>query len=268
MKVYVTADIEGLGGVDHWNEATIGKPGYDAAKRELSLQVAAACEGALAAGASSVLVQDAHDSGRNIDHRLLPLEASLSRGWNDDPRNMAQELDGSFSALLLIGMHAPAGSGANPLSHTFSLDNAEIRINGEACSEYLVLLYTAGYYGVPIALVSGDECVCAQAARLDPSCAIVSIKRGEGRSSLSIHPELAIRRIREAAQSSVSGRRELVPYSLPPRFEVDIRYASPSRAAKTRHYPGMKAMGDASVRFESADFFEVLRMFLFCGWGR
>jgi len=59
MKIYISADIEGVAGVTHWDEATIGKPGYERAAAQMTAEVAAACEAAVAAGADEILVQDA-----------------------------------------------------------------------------------------------------------------------------------------------------------------------------------------------------------------
>ena len=45
----------------------------------------AACEGALAAGATQIVVRDAHGSGRNILQEHLPKQAQLIRGWSGHP---------------------------------------------------------------------------------------------------------------------------------------------------------------------------------------
>jgi D-amino peptidase len=174
MKVYISADIEGVAGVTHWDDATKGKPGYEAAAAQMTVEVAAACDAALAAGADELLVQDAHDSAQHRPRRALPEKARLLRGWSDDPRCMAQELDSTYNAPILVGHHAPSGSGGNSLSHTFSLGNTGIRINGEIASEYLVLQYTAAYYGVPLVFLSGDAWIAgwrkASARESPPPC--------------------------------------------------------------------------------------------------
>ncbi len=56
MKVYISVDIEGVAGITHWDEAEIGKPGYEAFREQMTAEATAACEGALAAGASEVVV--------------------------------------------------------------------------------------------------------------------------------------------------------------------------------------------------------------------
>ena len=51
MKVYLSADIEGITGVTHWDEADRQSPDHKEFKEQMTAEVAAACEGALQAGA-------------------------------------------------------------------------------------------------------------------------------------------------------------------------------------------------------------------------
>ena len=54
----------------------------------------------------------------DIEAEALPGCARLIRGWSGRPLGMVQELEASFSAVLMIGYHAKAGSADNPLAHT------------------------------------------------------------------------------------------------------------------------------------------------------
>jgi D-amino peptidase len=62
MKIYLSADIEGITGVTHWDETDQHKGDYQAACEQMTAEVVAACEGALEAGATEILVKDAHDT--------------------------------------------------------------------------------------------------------------------------------------------------------------------------------------------------------------
>ena len=121
MKVYISVDIEGVAGITHWDEATIGKPGYETFREQMTAEAAAACEGALAAGATGLLVKDAHSSGRNILPACLPESVQLIRSWSGDPLCMVEELDESFDAVAMVGYHSGAGFGGNPLAHVLVL---------------------------------------------------------------------------------------------------------------------------------------------------
>ena len=131
MNVYISADIEGITGITHWDETEKTNPDdYIQYQDQMTKEVAAACEGALNAGATEILVKDAHDSGRNILADRLPEDVKLIRGWSGHPLCMVQELDESFDAAVFIGYHSRAGSDANPLAHSMSLKLDSIDLNG------------------------------------------------------------------------------------------------------------------------------------------
>ena len=72
VKIYLSADMEGTCGIVSWAETERSTPmDYVPYQKQMTREVAAACRGALAAGAEDVLVKDAHDSARNIDLSLI-----------------------------------------------------------------------------------------------------------------------------------------------------------------------------------------------------
>lgn len=72
MKVFISSDIEGTCGIVSWSETEASHADSAYFRRQMSREVAAACEGAIEAGADEIVVKDAHDSARNIDPLLLP----------------------------------------------------------------------------------------------------------------------------------------------------------------------------------------------------
>src|SRR3954463_14728745 len=60
MKIYISADIEGIAGITNWDEARKDHPSYAEFREEMTNEVLAACEGAIAAGATEILIKDAH----------------------------------------------------------------------------------------------------------------------------------------------------------------------------------------------------------------
>ncbi|MBQ2227928.1 MAG: M55 family metallopeptidase, partial [Firmicutes bacterium] len=51
MRVFISADIEGTAFTTIWPETDHGEEEYPAAARQMTMEVKAACEGAIAAGA-------------------------------------------------------------------------------------------------------------------------------------------------------------------------------------------------------------------------
>ena len=95
--------------------------------------------------------------------------ASLISG-SPKPLSMMQGIGESFQACLFIGYHAKAGTEAAILDHTISGSVVQaIRINGIEMPELGINAAIAGYFGVPVVMVSGDTALCAQAkAMLGP----------------------------------------------------------------------------------------------------
>ncbi len=263
MKVYISADIEGVTGVTHWDETDIGKPGYEASRSQMAAEVRAACEGAAKAGAREILVKDAHDTGRNLTPADIPTGARLLRGWSGHPLAMVEELDRSFTGLVLVGYHAPAGSAGSPLAHSMALRLHALEINGQPASELRLAVYSAAYVGVPVLFVSGDEETCAEAHRLNPRIGSLAVKRGVGGATVSLDAERAVAGIRDGVTASLAGDLQLCRISLPNRFAVEVTYRDHPSAYRASLYPGASLRGARTVALETPDFMEVLRFLLF-----
>ncbi|MDY7040614.1 MAG: M55 family metallopeptidase [Chloroflexota bacterium] len=263
MKVYISADIEGITGATHWDEAEKKKSDYGEFQEQMTAEVVAACEGALNAGATEIWVKDAHDTGRNIVASELPEEVRLVRGWSGHPFSMVQELDETFHATVMIGYHSRAGSDTNPLAHTLSGGVAHIKINDRYASEFLLHAYASALMGVPVVFVSGDEGLCREVTSLNSNIATNAVMQGVGNSTVSIHPHLAVARTREGVEEALRDDVSRCRIPLPERFSVEIRYKDHTKAYQYSFFPGATLKEPYTIRFESGDYFEVLRLLLF-----
>ena len=263
MKIFISADIEGVTGVTHWDETHLREEESRQFREQMTAEVVAACEGSIKAGAKEIWIKDAHGTGRNIFPAKLPHEARLIRGWAPDPFMMVQELDESFRGVAFIGYHSRAGTENSPLSHTISGRYASIKINDQYASEFLIHSYAAAFLKVPAILISGDKGICDEASRLIPKINTVAVKEGKGDSTINIHPELAISNIRESIQKALQGERNECLLTLPKHFCVELQYKEHTQAYQLGFYPGAKQISPTTVQFESQSYFEVLRFFLF-----
>jgi len=263
MKVYISADIEGIAGISHWDEARKAHATYQEFRAEMTEEVVAACEGAIGAGAKEILIKDAHATGRNIIAGRLPDCARLIRGWSGHPLAMVQELDRSFAALVMVGYHSKAGSQDNPLAHTLTLQIAGLRLNGELCSEFRLHSYAAALYGVPVVFISGDKGICGEATELVSSIRTAAVSEGRGSSTISVPPAVGRRMIREGVEASLKGDLSHCRVKLPESFVLEVTFTNPTDAYRKAWYPSASQSGPQTVRFESKDFFEVLRAIRF-----
>ena len=263
MKIYISADIEGITGVTHWDETELDKSENAIPREQMTAEVVAACEGALQAGATEIWIKDAHDSGRNLIASKLPHEARLIRGWAPHPLMMMQELNESFQAAMFIGYHSRARSNASPLAHTMTGALIRVAINEREASEFLLNAYAAANLKVPVVFVSGDKGLCEEAMELNPNIGTVAVKEGVGNSTINIHPELAISRIRDGASRALQTDLSKNQISIPPHFSLELQYRDHFKAYRYSFYPGAKLKDPLTVSFEHDDYFEILRFMLF-----
>jgi D-amino peptidase len=263
MKVFISADIEGITGATHDDETDARKPDYAEFREQMTAEVNAACEGARAAGAEEIWVKDAHDTGRNLLAAKLPRDIRLVRGWSGHPLSMIQELDASFAAVLMIGYHSRAGIPGSPLAHTMSDAVTYIKINDRFASEFLLHAYAAASFGVPVAFVSGDQGLCEEVSSVNPAIGVVAVKHGVGNSVVSIHPAVAVDKIRGGVEASLRSDRSRHLISLPDRFTLEIRYREHGRAYRAGFYPGAQPLDPFTVTFAHVHYMDVMRTLLF-----
>ncbi|MFA7331346.1 MAG: M55 family metallopeptidase [Candidatus Delongbacteria bacterium] len=265
MRVYLSVDIEGVTGAQHWDETELGKEGYARLRDRMAQEAVTVARAALAAGAREVFVQDAHDTGRNLRPEEFPRGCRLIRGWSGDPRGMVQELDPSFAALLVVGWHSAAGSGGAPLCHSMSTRFTGLRLNGRPASELTLATLAAAELGVPLALASGDLALCEEARAWLPGLRTVPTQEGRGDSVLCQDAE---RVLEQLALQTAAALEDLDHARLPelsPSYVLELDYRSISDARRNSYYPGMEQTGPLSLRLACPTLREVGRALGFVG---
>jgi D-amino peptidase len=263
MKIFISADMEGLTTTTFPDDYRRGTQDYPYHARQMAAEVAAACEGAINAGAKEIYIKDAHDEGNNIDGNLLPKCTKLIKNWSGHPYGMVEGIDRSFDACMFIGYHAAAGGTGNPLSHTLSHSPFTVTLNGRPVSEFMIYSYVAALEGVPVVFLSGDKQICEDASELCPAITTVSVKEGLGASTISLQPQYACDLIREQAEAALKQDLSKAGIVLPKDFYVEICYHEHQEAEKMSYFPGVKKIGTHTISFATNDFFEVKRLFSF-----
>ncbi len=263
MKVYISVDLEGVSGATSWSSTNLGDIEHGPVAREMTLEAAAACKGAIKAGATEVYVKDAHDSGRNMDLSMFPKEAKIIFGWEQSPASMVCGLDSSFDALMFVGYHSPAGSNGNPLSHTMNRRNNTVKFNGKIASEFLIHAYYAQSLGVPSVFISGDRALCGHVHEYDPNITAVAVKEGLGNATINLAPELAQEQIREGAYDALMNK-DKCHLEVPCPIELEINFKDHFDALRASFYPGMKMINDYTVSYTAKDMKDLMtaRMFV------
>ncbi len=264
MKIFITADIEGVTDATKWEETDSTNQYFLEMREQMTAEVKAACEGALNAGAKEVVVKDSHGWGCNILHKKLPREARLIRAWTGHPYSMMQGIDKSFDATLVVGYHSQAGTDGSPLAHTMTGQMAFFKINDMLASEFMISAFTSGYEGVPVAFLAGDAALCQHAKAFIPGISTVAVKEGEGNGTINLHPDVTVDMIRETVEKALKGDLSKCKVAMPKTFHVEMGYKRHQDAHVCGFYPGAKQTGPNTVEFDAKDYFEVLRFFSFC----
>ena len=264
MKIYISADIEGVCGSTHWDETDDKKTDYAEFQKQMTAEVAAACKGAMAAGAKEIIVQDAHGTGRNITAKDLPDGVKLIRGWSGHPNAMVQELDKTFDALMFVGYHSHAGSSGNPMAHTMRGSYVDyLKINDNYASEFLLHALFAATMNVPAVFLAGDDELCKHVKNINKNITTVAVKEGKGDSTISLHPKETIEKIWQGAESALQG--DLTKCVLPTydEYKIELRFKKHQQAYNASFYPGCKLSNTQTITFNTKDYFEVMRMMHF-----
>ena len=263
MKVYISADIEGITNVTNWDETQINHSAHQASQKQMTREVLAACRGAVKAGATEIFVKDAHGSARNILPEEMLDEVTLIRGWTNEPESMVAGLDSSFDALICIGYHSAAYGGGNPLAHTMNLQNNYIRINGRTAAEFDLNTYVAAQHGVPSVFISGDEEICQHARELVPEIETVGVKYGIGNATFNMSADKACRLIEKGVEEALK-KTDACLMKEPERYDVEINFKEAVNAFRASFYPGVEQVDAKTVRYTAANAHEMMttRMFI------
>lgn len=265
MKIYISADMEGVAGITASEQTDpVGQPEYAHSCRLMTAEVRAACQGATAGGATEILVNDSHWNMRNIIHEELPPQVRLIRG-SLKPLSMNQGLDPSCQAAAFVGYHAPGGCADAILDHTYSDETLyEVRINGERCSEARINAAVAGCFGVPVIFISGDQNACADARSFLPWVEAVEVKQAIGRyAASSLSPEEAGTAIAAGMQRAVAGlsRAAAKPYAFASPATLELVFTSTAKADMAALMPGSERIDGRTVHLRHADFLTLFRAF-------
>lgn len=267
MRVYISVDMEGITGVAVSKHVTPGEKEYERFRRLMTQEANAAIEGALAAGATEVVVSDGHGPMTNLLVEELHEAARLLSGSNK-LLGQLEGIDRGWDAAFFVGYHQREGGGDGILNHTLlGRIVYEVRLNGEAVDEAAINAGLAGAFGVPVALVTGDAAVCAEAERRLPGVVTVPVKEAIDRVvGLSLTPARAHALIRERAAQALHAVRQgtIAPYRVPAPvvFEVDFKRTPPARMATL--FPGVQRRGPRTIAVTDVDYVKAFKLFWGC----
>jgi D-amino peptidase len=266
MKVYISCDLDGVCGVVDRDQLFDGASAdYRHACRLLTAEVNASVEGALAAGAAEVVVNDGHYRMRNlVPDELHPRAHQIAGRFN--PGFMVQGLDESFGVALFVGYHAAVGVAEGTLNHTYHA--YELRLNDLICSEGTINAAVAGHFGVPIGLVTGDTAAVESLRdQIGPNLRGVAVK--EGITRLAARHLMSVSEARDAIRDqSAEAVRDATqghspaPLKLAPPITMRLTFKETLYADGSALLPGAKRLDGRTLEWRFDDILAAYRTFV------
>lgn len=259
MRVLISADMEGVTGVTWPDDVEPGNPRWEYHRRFLTADVNAAIEGFAAAGATDILVNEAHATQRNLLRDELDPRAALLTGMHK-PLSMMEGIDRGFDAVAFVGYHAAAGE-QGVLAHTY-LPNmiTGVWLNGAVCSEGYMNAALAAEFAVPVVLVTGDDRACDDALTYAPEASLVAVKECIDRyTAICYPPEQTYAAIRDGAAASLDPLPAVRPLAGPYRYEVEFDSTHP--VVMTTCIPDVEQVGTRRVAWELPTMAQAIRCF-------
>ena len=259
LKVFISADIEGVAGVVTSLQSSSSGAEYAKAREWMTNEVLAAIEGARAAGATEFLVADSHGNMQNLLPDKFGSDTRLIRGWCR-PYAMMQGIDSSFDAIIFIGYHARAGTKDAVLDHTMTGNIYNLRVNGITLPEAGFNALIAGHYEVPVVMISGDRAAVEQTRALLGNVEAAVVMEGIAEAANILSPQAACQLIKEKAEKALQRLQDFKPYKLKPPYKMEIDCRSESMAEVASWIPGIRREADRTISYTTDDLLEMARL--------
>lgn len=259
MKALISADMEGATGVTAPDDCIPGKAGYLRFQPVFTGDVNAVALGFFDAGVDEVVVTEGHGGMRHLLIEQLDPRISLISGKNRDFA-MLEGIQERPELTAFVGYHSAAGT-EGVLSHTFAGTQLNtVTLNGRLMSEGYLNALLGAEYGARLAVVSGDDVTCADAADYAPACRTVAVKTAVDRyTARCLNPQVTSKMLREAAAASVEGAG--VPPLPQAPFECVVTFTVTNCAMAAALIPGVERVDERSLRFVFDTIAELYRCF-------
>ncbi|WP_026580679.1 M55 family metallopeptidase [Bacillus sp. J33] len=262
MKLYLSVDMEGITGLADHTHVNSSKHNYERSRVIMTDEANYVVTTAFEEGCSEVIVNDSHSKMNNLLIERMHPETQLITG-DVKPYSMVQGLDSSFSGAMFVGYHARA-SMRGVMSHSMIFGVRHMYINDHAIGEMGFNAYVAGYHGVPILMVAGDDQAALEAEKLIPNVTTAVVKETISRSAVkSLTPAKAGQLLREKAAEALKKKDLVKPLDPPDNPVLRIEFANYGQAEWAALMPGAEIEENTTiVRYQAKDILEAYQAML------
>ncbi|MCP4047047.1 MAG: M55 family metallopeptidase [Gammaproteobacteria bacterium] len=265
MKLYISADIEGIAGVVSRDQGSPEGFEYENGRKWMTGEVSAACKGAFETGVTDIVISDSHGNGQNLLLDDLPEQVRVVRSW-PRPLDMMQGIEeGNFDAALLIGYHAGSTHIGGMMAHTlYGKVIKEVRINEQVASETLISAAIAGHFDVPVIFISGDdEYVKETKGLLTDFESVVTKTSYSTLCGNTLTPSRSRTLIREGVAKALNrmGDFKALTIAAPITLQVDFKHRLPAEILD--FLPIVKRISAYGIEYQASDMLDTSRFLSF-----
>lgn len=261
MKIYISADIEGISGVVNGTQTSPKGYDYNRARKLMTDEVNAAVRGAKLAGATTILINDSHGPMTNLLIEELDEDVVLISG-NQKLLGMMEGIDSAFDAALLIGYHARHNT-PGVLAHSYyGIVVSEIKVNGKAVGESEFNALVAGQYNVPVVFVSGDNILSEQIKEFNQEIETLIVKHAHSRYTAEcIQPKKVHKLMEEKVEKTLTEKlKSISPNKVDGKVELEVAFLNSGMAEATLLIPGVELIESNRVKYIANDLIEAYKM--------
>jgi D-amino peptidase len=264
LKVFISADMEGVAGAVTPDQ--LGPTGFEYQRfREfMTAEVLAAIEGAREAGATEIVVADAHGNGENLLIERLPPEVRVIRSW-PRPLMMMQGIDSTFHAAVFIGYHSATTNPEGVRAHTISSARlAAVKLNGTPMPEAGINAAIAGHFGVPVVMISGDDATIAEARQLIGELEGAEVKRAISfHAAATLTPAAAQLLIRQRVRDGIAKRTSIRPMRMSGPVRLDVTFKNYRPAEMLAYLPIVERVDAHTIRYTAQSILDISKFLEF-----
>jgi D-amino peptidase len=257
MNVLLWTDLEGVSGVTVMEQIIPGELLYEEGRRLYTEDINAAIRGAAAAGATYIVVREAHGGHpvMGVNHCIPELldercewvshHYGPEQPWLDDVH---------YDACVMVGMHARWGVPDGILCHTIQ-GGMDIYLDDRPVGEIEVFGRMLGAYGTPVVAVTGDAATIREAQEVIPGVTGISVKRGFSMNSgQCIAPARARQMIEAGVKVALENKDAVQPLEAiaPTRFKV--RYHMEGMAGRMAALPNVSLLDENTILVETSSY--------------
>lgn len=266
LKVYISADMEGITGVASADQLGPASFEYAQARQWMTADVLAAIQGAREAGATEFVVSDSHGNGQSllIDRFPTDIPITIVRSF-PRPLGMMQGLDSTFAAAIFVGYHASTSSLTGVRAHTISSALlTRIAINGTSMSEAGINAAIAAQFGVPVVLITGDDQIVAETKQRLGQIEGAAVKQAIGfHSAATMTPEAGEALIRRQAKVAIGRRAEMRPYTMTKPITLEVSFKNYRPVELLGYLSNVQRIDSHTIRYAAKDMLDVSKFIEF-----